>query len=140
MHVIWLDLTGTIMNLYLFFALTWSQNMMADNSLSIHIESRNIFYDNFNTNVNFYNFLLVQQDKTKQFILKRTSYHHSFERYMKKFLPAFSLKEREKWNLLTNKNSTKYLLYKINNWIQSLNAEKVKVKIFIKAKIWYWPD
>ena len=54
---------------------------------------------------------------------------------MKKFLPAFSLKEREKCNLLTNKNCTKYLLYKINNWIQSLNAEKVKVKIFIKGKI-----
>ena len=62
-------------------------------------------------------------------------YHHSFEKYMKKFLPTFSLKEREKCNLLTNKNCTKYLLYKINNWIQSLNAEKVKVKIFIKGKI-----
>ena len=44
------------------------QNMMTDNSLSIHIESRNIFHDNFNTNKNLYNFLLVQQDETKQLI------------------------------------------------------------------------
>ena len=31
------------------------QNIMINNSLSIHIESRNIFYQNFNTNENFYN-------------------------------------------------------------------------------------
>ena len=97
--------------------------MMTDNSLSIHIESGNIFYDHFNTNENFYNFLLVQQNETKQFIPKRISHHHIFETYMKQFLPAFSLKKSEKYDLLTNKSS-KYLLYKFNNWIDSLNAEK----------------
>ena len=33
------------------------QNIMTNNSLSIHIESGNIFYENFNTSENFYNFL-----------------------------------------------------------------------------------
>ena len=33
-------------------------NIMTNNSLSIHIESGNNFYQNFNTNGNFYNFLL----------------------------------------------------------------------------------
>ena len=41
------------------------QNIMTNNSLSIHIESGNIFYQNFNTNENFYGFLLAQQDETK---------------------------------------------------------------------------
>ena len=43
---------------------------MTNNSLSIHIVSGDIFYDNFNTNENFYSFLLAQQDKSKQVILK----------------------------------------------------------------------
>ena len=74
-------------------------------------------------------FLLVQQDETKQFIPKHISYHHSFERYMKQFLPAFSLEKSEKYGLLTNENS-KYLLYKFNNWIKSLNAKKIKFSIY----------
>ena len=36
------------------------QNLMTNNSLSIYIESGDIFYQNFNTNENFYNFLLAQ--------------------------------------------------------------------------------
>ena len=52
---------------------------------------------------------------------------------MKQFLPAFSLKESEKFNFLTNKNS-KYLLYKFNNWIESLNAEKTKTRHLSMAK------
>ena len=59
------------------------QNVMSNNSLLIHIESRNIFYDHFNTNGKFYNFLWVQQDETKQFFPKHILYHHSFERYIK---------------------------------------------------------
>ena len=76
------------------------------------------------SNENFSNFLLIQQDETKQFIQKRVLYHHSFERYMKQFLSRFSLEENENFDLLTNKNS-KYLLYKFNNWIESLNVEKI---------------
>ena len=41
---------------------------MTDNSLSTHIESRSIFYDNFNINKNLELFLLVQQDKTRQLL------------------------------------------------------------------------
>ena len=78
-------------------------------------------------------FLLVQQDKTKQFNPKRISYHYSFKRYMKQFLPAFSLEESKKYDLPTNKNS-KYLLYKFNNCIESLNAEKIKTRHSSKEK------
>ena len=38
---------------------------MTNNSLSIHVECKNIFYNNFDTNENFYSFLLAQQDETK---------------------------------------------------------------------------
>ena len=46
---------------------------------------------------------------------------------MKQFLPAFSLEESKRFDLLTNKNS-KFLLCKFNYWIESLNADKIKIK------------
>ena len=109
------------------------QNILTNNSLSIHVERGNIFYDNFSTNENFYNFLLAQQDETKRFIPKRISYHRSFERYMKQFLPAFSLEESDKYDFLTNKSSN-YLLYKFSDWIELLNAEKIKIRHFSVVK------
>ena len=90
------------------------QNIMTSNSLSIHIESGNIFYQNFNTNENFYSFLLTQQDETKEIIPKRIAYHYSFEKYIKNYLPSFSVDDVEKFDLYANKNS-KYLLYKFND-------------------------
>ena len=53
-----------------FLCLERGQNIMANNSLSIHIESGNIFSQNFNTNGNFYRFLLAQQDETKKLYQK----------------------------------------------------------------------
>ena len=67
------------------------QNIMTNNSLSIHVESGDIFYSDFNTKENFFNFLLGQQDKSKHFIPKRISYHYSFEKYTCSYLPSFSL-------------------------------------------------
>ena len=51
------------------------QNIMTNNNLSIHVESGNIFYQNFNTNENFYHFLIAQQDETKAIIPNLISYH-----------------------------------------------------------------
>ena len=58
------------------------QNIMTNNSLSIHVESASIFYQNFNTNESFYIFLLAQQDETKSIVPKRISYSYSFEKYI----------------------------------------------------------
>ena len=107
---------------------------MTNNSLSIHIESGNIFYQNFNTNENFYSFLLAQQDETKAIVPKRISYHCIFEKYTKNYLPSFSVDDVEKFDLYANKNS-KYLLYKFNDWIESLEgAENFIIRHTVKAK------
>ena len=109
---------------------------MTNNSLSYHIESGNIFYKIFNTNENFYSFFLAQQDETKKIIPKRIAYHHSFEKYIKSYLPSFSIEEAEKFDLYANKNS-KYLLYKFNDWIESLGAEKLLIRHTSKAQDTY---
>ena len=100
---------------------------MANNNLSIHTERGSIFYLNFNTNEHFYSFWFAQQDETKKNIPKRIAYHHSFEKYIKSYLPSFLIEEAEKFDLYANKNS-KYLLYKFNDWIESLGAEKLLIR------------
>ena len=100
-----------------FVSFLWSdmgQNIMTNNILSIHIETGDIFYNDFNTKENLYNFLLTQQGEIKQFIPKRISYHYSFEKYTHSYFPSFSLEEIHKLDLLSNKN-TKYLMYKFND-------------------------
>ena len=100
------------------------QNILVNNSLSIHIESGDIFYGNFKTNENFDSFLLPQQDGFKQVIPESISYHYSFDKYIKNYLPSFSIDEAEKLYLLSNNNS-KYFLHRFNDWIESLGAEKL---------------
>ena len=69
------------------------QNIMTNNSLLIHMETGDIFYNDFNTKESFHNFLLVQQDESKQFFPKRVSYHYSFEKSTLSYLSSFSLEE-----------------------------------------------
>ena len=61
------------------------QNIMTNNTFSIHVDSGNILYQNLNRNENCYGFLLAQQDESKRLIHKRISYSHSFEKCMKSF-------------------------------------------------------
>ena len=80
------------------------QQVMAENKLSIHVESGDIFYENHNTGENFYNFLLAQQYEDAAFIPKKFSYRRSFESYISNFLQAFSTDDLEKYDLLAHKN------------------------------------
>ena len=82
-----------------------------ENMLSIHIETRNIFYDNYNTNESIYNFLLYQQDKIKQVIHATLTYKDSFSNYLKYFLDDVDNETVEKFDFFAHKN-VKYLFYK----------------------------
>ena len=81
------------------------QNVMTNNSLSIHIETGDTCYKAFNTKESFYNFLLATQDELKHFIPKRISYHYKFEKCTCSYLPSFSLEKIDQLDLLSNKNA-----------------------------------
>ena len=130
MPVTFYRLTKTIIKFISFLCSDIGQNIM---SLSIHVESRHIFYNDFNTKENFDNFLLAQQDKSKQFIPKRISYHYNFEKYIRSYLPSFSIKKIDKFHMLSNKN-LKYPLYKFNDCIEAMDAEKILIRHASKAK------
>ena len=109
------------------------QNVMTNNSLLTHVESGNIFYQNFNMNENFYSFLTAQQEETTAIIPKCISYHYSFEKYINKYLPSFSIDDTEKFDLFANKNS-KYLFYRYNDQIEALGGEKRIIQHTAKMK------
>ena len=108
-------------------------NIMTNNSLSIHVETGDMSYNDFNTNENFYSFLLAQQEEPKQFFPERISYHYSFQKYTRNFLPSFSLGEIDKLDLLSDK-SAKYLFYKFDDWIELMGGEKVLIRHTSKVR------
>ena len=109
------------------------QNIMANHNHSTHFETGNIFYQNFNKTENFYSFLIAQQDGKKAIIPKRFSYHFSFEKFINKYLPLFSIDDAEEFDLFANKNS-KYLFYKFNDQIKALGGGKRIIRHTAKMK------
>ena len=106
---------------------------MTNNSLSIHIESRDIFYQNFNTGKNVYNFTLAQKDDQTAPVPKRISNHHSFEKYIQNFLPSFSFDSVKKFDLYPHKNA-KYLFYRFSDYLKMSGGKKQTIKRTLKVK------
>ena len=99
---------------------------MVQNKLSIHVESGDSFYDNHNTDENFYNFLLSRQNDEAAYVPKNFSYNNSFEKYITTFLQAFSIDDQEKFDLLAFKNS-KYLFYRFNDFVKAYGNPRYKL-------------
>ena len=99
---------------------------MTQNKLSIHVESGDIFYDNHNTEENFYNFLLSQQNDEAAYVPKKISNSNSFEKYITTFLQVFSIDDQEKIDLLAFKNS-KYLFYRFNDFVKAYGNPRYKI-------------
>ena len=78
---------------------------MTQNKLSIHVESGDIFYNNHNTDENFYSFLLSQQNDEAAYVPKKFSYSNTFEKYITSLLQNFSIDDQEKFNFLAFKIS-----------------------------------
>ena len=76
---------------------------------------------------------MAQQGKTKSVVPKLLSYSYSFEKYIQSYLPLFSIGDVEKYDLYSNKN-TKYLFYKFNGWIESIEGEKLLIHHTTKTK------
>ena len=93
------------------------RRLMTQNKLSIHVETGDIFYNNHNTEENFYNFLLLQQNGEAAEVPKKFSYSNSFEKYITEFLQKFSVDDQEKFDMLSFKNS-KYLFYVFNSFVR----------------------
>ena len=81
-----------------FLLLDLGQKVMNSNSLSIHIESGDTFYQNFYTGGNFYNFLMAQKYDETAFVPQKNSYRNSFKKNIDSFLPSFSIDDIERFD------------------------------------------
>ena len=99
---------------------------MTQNKLRVHVDSGDIFYDNHNTEENFYSFLLSQQNEEAAFVPKKFSYSNTFEKYITSFLQNFSIDDQEKFDMLAFKNS-KYLFYRFNNFVKMYGNPRYKL-------------
>ena len=94
--------------------------------LSIHVELGDLFYNNHNTEENFYRFLLSQQNDEAAFVPRKLSYRNDFESYIGTFLQAFSIEDQEKLDLFAFKNS-KYLFHRFNDFVKAYGNPRYKL-------------
>ena len=99
-----------------------------ENMLSIHIETENIFCDNYNTNESIYGFLLNQQDETKQKIHGTLTYRDSLSNYLKCFLDDLDNETVEKFFDFFAYKNVKYLFYKFNDYLLFNGLNTVAVR------------
>ena len=95
--------------------------------LLIHIETGNIFFNNYNTSESLYEFLVRQQDKTKKIIHATLSYKDSFSNYIKHFLDNIDPETFGKFDFFTYKNA-KYLFYRFNNFLLYNNQYTIPIR------------
>ena len=94
---------------------------------SIHIETGNIFYDNYNANESIYSFLLSHEDETKQTIHTTLTYRDSFSNYLKYFFDGLDNETVEKFDFFAHEN-VKYLFYKFNGYLLFNGLNTVPVR------------
>lgn len=110
-----------------FLSRDYCSRLMRENKLSIHIESENVYSDNFNTNESIYDFLLAQQGYEKKLANGDFSYWGDFSKYINEFLSGIDSEADDRFDLLTDKN-VKYLIYRFNGYLRYQNIKKLKIR------------
>lgn len=100
---------------------------MLENKLSIHIETGNIYCEDFNTNESIYEFTLAQQHNRKRLLDADFYFGGKFQEHIRKYLGGIDAQNYNKYDFLTNKNS-KVLFYRYNDLLMMKNIEPIKVR------------
>ena len=113
---------------------------MRESTLSIHIETGNIFYENYNINELIFDFLPRQQDETKKIIHATLTYKNSFSNYLRYFLDNIDAETVDKFDFFTNKNVkyhfymfSVYLLLSVQTMVRVRQSKIVKSGIVMKG-------
>ena len=101
-----------------FLASDFGAEIMRQNLLSIHTASGNLYYNNLNTGESIYEFILAQQNETKQIVNAKLHYGGSFQEYLRGYLAGINANIDARVDTLKNKN-IKYLFYRYNDFVLS---------------------
>ena len=103
------------------------KQILVNNKLKIHIETGNIYHDNQDTNDSILDFFFNQQNQIREVISFDIVYGESYTDYFNWLIKGFDSCQKNKFDVLTCKNS-KYLLYHYNDILQESNLELKEVK------------
>ena len=116
-----------------------SSQILRESTLSIHIGTGNISYENYNINELIFDFLLRQQDETKKIIHATLTYKDSFSNYLRYFLDNIDTETVDKSDFFTNKNVkyhfymfSDYSLFSVQNTVRVRHSKIVKSEIVMK--------
>ena len=103
-----------------FLQSSFCQELLIENKLRIHIESRIIFFNNLDTNESIYGFFQQQENQSKAKIKHcHFTFTDNYEDYFEWLVRGFKGNEDQKYDVLTNKNS-KYLFYGFNDYLEGI--------------------
>ena len=110
-----------------FLQTDYCKEILISNDLKIHIETGIIYYNDTDTNESVFEFVKNQQDSSKGIINTDLKYEGSYKNYFQWILNGVEPYEKTKYDLLLFKN-TKYLLYRFNDFQNSIGKSLIKVK------------
>ena len=103
--------------------------ILQQNQLSIHIETGNIFFNNYNTVEFIYDFLMTQQNDTKKIIHAMLPYTDPFSNYIKYFMDNTDADTVDRFDFFTNRN-VNYLFYRFNEYLLFRSQPTVPMRHF----------
>ena len=109
------------------------RNILENNKLKIHIDSGKIFYDNEDTNESIFDFILAQNSPISGDINRNIAFDQDYKAYFQWIASAFNEIEKNKLDILTNKNS-KFLFYRFNDFLQQKSEKTKNIKHSVVTK------
>ena len=105
----------------------YCKEILVSNDLKNDIETGNICFDDTDTNESIFDFMKNQQDSSKCIINADLKYEESYKNYFQWILNGFEPYQKTKYDLLSFEK-TKYLLYRFNDFQNSIGELLIKVK------------
>ena len=110
-----------------FLQTDYCKDILVSNDLKIDIETGNICFDDTDTNESIFDFMKNQQDSSKCIINADLKYEESYKNNFQWILNGIEPYQKTKYDLLSFEN-TEYLLYRFNDFQNSIGELLIKVK------------
>ena len=101
--------------------------IMEDNKLKIHIETGNIYFDNYDTNESIFGFFQSQEDDAKIFIDYDFFYNGSYQKYFGDYIVGRTQDIDNTLDILMKRNS-KHFLYRYNDILLDKLVPLIKIR------------
>ena len=92
--------------------------------MKIHLDTRNIYYDNLNLRGSIYSFMHAQQDETKNLLDFDLDINDDFEFYLNEIIAGVTDDEYD----IDTHSTSKFLFYHFNNLRRDLGEKAYKIR------------